>query len=401
MIPLLLAAALAAPCEALSDVVVHLPAGPVAHGHVAWTAGRITSVGSGAAPAGCAVVEAPGAEVTAGLVAAGVQLGLVEIELEPTTRDDAWEGDPVRAALQVAWAYNPRSAVVPVTRLGGITSALVTPTEGLLSGQAAWVSLGPPTQAEAVLHPSAALVVHLDGLPSRAAAWTRLHELVEDARHAASSGALASWQGLDQHAASRLDLAALAAVGRREVPLLVHADRAAELEAAVAFAERASVDLVILGAAEGWLVAERLAAAGVGVLVEPLVYGAGSLDQLHGRPDNAALLHAAGVSTGIVHVDTMNARALRFVAGNAVREGLPHAVALDAITRVPARLLGLHDRGELAVGQVADLALWSGDPLEIATRLQHLWIAGATVPLRSRQDALVEAWRTVPRVLTP
>ncbi|MCB9664251.1 MAG: amidohydrolase family protein [Alphaproteobacteria bacterium] len=401
MIAWMLAAALAAPCEALTNVVVHLADGPVADAHVAWSDGVITSVGAGPAPAGCTATAAPGRQVTAGLVSVGLQLGLVEIELEPSTRDDAWDHDPVRAALQVAWAYNPRSAVVPVSRMGGLTSALVTPTGGLVSGQAAWVATAASTQADAVVKPSAAVVVHLDGLDSRAAAWTRLRELIQDARHAAASGALRSWQGLDQHGASRLDLEVLARVARKELPLLVHADRAADLEAAIAFAAEQAVDVVVLGAAEGWLVAERLAAAGVGVLVEPLVHGAGSMDQLHGRPDNAARLHAAGVQVGLVHVDTMNARALRFVAGNAVREGLPHAAALEGITRVPARLLGLEDRGDLAVGQRADLALWTGDPLEIASRLEGLWAGGAPVSLRSRQTDLLDAWRTVPRTLTP
>src|SRR5690606_1370294 len=157
-------------------------------------------------------------------------------------------------------------------------------------------------------------------------------------------------------------------------PLLLHVDRASDLEATLAFADAERVRVVIAGGAEAWLVADALAARRVPVIVDPFVVGAGSFDQLHGRADNAALLHAAGGPVAIGTFATHNARSLRFVAGNAVRGGMPHDAAIAAITRVPAEAFGLAGRGVLRTGAVADLAAWTGDPLEIATRLSGLWL---------------------------
>ncbi|MCB9681896.1 MAG: amidohydrolase family protein [Alphaproteobacteria bacterium] len=388
-------------CTAVTAARVHAPDGVHDGWDVVWQDGRIRAVGPGVAPATCAQPWPAGLEVTAGFVAAPTQLGLVEIELEQRTRDDHGDGDPVRAGLEVSLAYNPRSALIPVTRLGGITSALVVPTGGFVSGQAATVRLDGATQAAAVLSPSAGVVVDLDALGNRAVALLRLRELFADARFFERTRAGQSYEHLSELSASRLDLEALLPVLRREVPLIVRADRAADLEALVRVADEARVRLVVLGAAEGWLVADVLAASGVAVVVDPLVYGAGSLDQLHGRPDNAARLVAAGVAVVIAAEGTHNARSLRFLAGNAVRGGLAPEAALAAITATPAQVFGLTDRGALTVGAHADLALWTGDPLDVPGRLAGLVVDGVAQPLTSRQTALVDAWRTVPRSLVP
>jgi imidazolonepropionase-like amidohydrolase len=184
-----------------------------------------------------------------------------------------------------------------------------------------------------------------------------------------------------------------------ELPLVVHADRASDIEAVLRLTREQKIRTILVGAAEGWLLADALADAKVGVVIDPFVYGAGSVDQLHGRADNAALLRAAGVQVAISGGDTHNARTLRFAAGNAVRGGMSHADAIAAITRVPAELFGVSDRGVLRDGARADLAAWSGDPLEPSSRLLLLVIDGEVQPLRSRQTELVEAWREVPRVL--
>ena len=179
---------------------------------------------------------------------------------------------------------------------------------------------------------------------------------------------------------------------------LLHAGfRAADILAALGVARDFKLRPVIAGGAEGWKVARELAAAKVPVLVYPLEQPS-SFDALGAREDNAARLHAAGVPVGISTGSTHNARKLRQVAGNAVRGGLPHAAAIAAITRVPAEALGLGARyGTLAAGKVANLAVWSGDPLELSTRVVDLVIRGRRVSLRSRQTVLFEKYRTLAR----
>jgi imidazolonepropionase-like amidohydrolase len=147
---------------------------------------------------------------------------------------------------------------------------------------------------------------------------------------------------------------------------------------------------VIAGGAEAWLVARELAQAQVPVLVDPLVNLPGSFDQLGARLDNAARLHAAGVTFAFSQSGdaTHNARKVRQLAGNAVANGLPWDAALAALTANPARIFGLADRGRIEPGQRADLVLWSGDPLEVTTYAEQVWIDGAPVDPRTRQTEL-------------
>ena len=117
--------------------------------------------------------------------------------------------------------------------------------------------------------------------------------------------------------------------------------------------------------AEAWMHADALAAAGVPVIVDPLQAGPGSFDETQARADNAAMLHAAGVQVGISSFGRWSAPRLAQIAGNAVRAGLPHEAAIAAVTAVPAAAFGEEDRGVLEVGAIADLVVWSGDPLEL------------------------------------
>jgi imidazolonepropionase-like amidohydrolase len=146
---------------------------------------------------------------------------------------------------------------------------------------------------------------------------------------------------------------------------------------------------VIAGAAEAWVVAEELARENVPVLLDALDNLPYSFDSIGSRLDNAALLHAAGVRIAFTQFgESHNARKIRQLAGNAVAHGLPKDVALAGLTTRPAEIFGLTDRGRIAPGQVADLVLWNGDPLEVTTLAEHVWIGGSAIEMRSRQSEL-------------
>lgn len=176
----------------------------------------------------------------------------------------------------------------------------------------------------------------------------------------------------------------------------MHVDRAADISRAIAFARGNGFQPVIVGGAESWLVADELAAARAAVILDPLVNLPASFDTLGARLDNAALLHRAGVLIAFsmsygtaVPSATFEARKVRQLAGNAVAQGLDWSAALAALTVNPARIFGLDDsRGTLAVGKVADLVLWSGDPLEVTSAADQVWIDGRAVEMRSRQTRL-------------
>jgi imidazolonepropionase-like amidohydrolase len=335
--------------------------------------------------------------ITAGLIEVDSNLGLVEVGLEQATRDHTWEEGPAnRAALVVADAYNPHSSLIPVARLGGITSALIVPRGGLISGQGALVDLSGGSQHASVVTRSVALYANLTAGSSRAANLLLLRQALQDARFF-QRNASAHQQGRSRElSAGPLALVALDRVVRNQVPLVVRADRAADIEAVLRLAEEENIRVVVRGGAEAWLLSDELARARVAVILDPMVYGPGSFDQIQGRADNAALLSAAGVpviiSTGSSHF----ARNLRHKAGNAVRGGLDHETALAAITSTPAEVFGLVGRGHIESGSAANLVIWSGDPLELSTAPIHVLIRGKDTPLRSRQTALRERYRSLP-----
>jgi imidazolonepropionase-like amidohydrolase len=389
-----------APALVYAGATVHLGTGEVLNDVTVVVAeGKIVAVGkSVAAPAGAQTLNAKGMVITPGLVDALTSVGLVEVDLEEETHDDRQGGaDALRAGFRAADGYNPASIVIGVTRAEGLTSVGVIPRGGLISGQSAWADLDGATAAEALAAPLLALHVHLDadGQGGHATALLRVREAFDDARTFQRNRAAWERNQSRRFAPSRLDLEALAGALDGKLPVVFHVDRAADILSALALARDLKLRPVVAGGAEAWKVAKELAAAKVPVIVYPLEQ-VSTFDAIGAREDNAAKLFAAGVAVGISTGETHNARKLRQVAGNAVRSGLPHDAAVAAITRVPAEALGMGARyGTLAAGKVANLVVWSGDPLEISTRVVELVIRGRRVSLRNRQTALFEKYRTL------
>jgi imidazolonepropionase-like amidohydrolase len=301
----------------------------------------------------------------------------------------------VRAAVRASLGFNPRSPVIPVARAGGVTSALVVPMGGIISGGAFFVDLA--GGREAIGREPAAMLAHLGARgESRAAAMHVVDVALRETLLWKTQRS--AWEKAQRagFATKPLDLEALVPVADGAVPLLVEADRAADLEALLVMLEGTRVRPVILGGAEAWLVRERLAEKRVPVILNPLLFGPGDFDQLRARADNAVLLHAAGVPVILSVFDTHQVRKLRQVAGNAVREGLPWEAALLAVTEAPADAFGMSGHGRIAPGAIGNVVLWSGDPFELATRVVAVFVGGRETSLRTRQTELFERWRRLP-----
>jgi len=162
-------------------------------------------------------------------------------------------------------------------------------------------------------------------------------------------------------------------------------------------ADEFKIHLVLMGASEGWMVAEQLARARVPVVVKPLTNIPG-FDSLGATLENAARLSRAGVSVTLASFDTQNSRLLRQEAGNAIANGMDRDAALMAVTLAPARAWGVADRtGSLDVGKDADIVIWDGDPFELTTGPERVFIKGVEMPKETRQTKLLERYRTLPR----
>lgn len=364
--------------------------------------GEIAEVGEGlAVPAGAERIEAKGKVVTAGLCEPLTQLGLVEIDLEKSSRDTEHdeEDDPIRAAFLAADGYNPASSLVAIARQQGVTSAVVVPRGGLITGQSAWVDLAGATPPEAIARRRCALHVviddgafgHYEG--SRGSALLRLREVLADADAFRKDRRGYDRRQLRELGQSRLDLEAVVDALEGRLPTVIHVDRASDIVAAIALAEEHGLKLALASAAEGWRVASQIADAEVPVLLYPLDHGPRHFAARGAREDNAALLHRAGVTLGLSTGESHNARKLRQVAGNAVRAGLPKQAALGAVTEGPARVFGMSDYGSPKKGRVANLVVWSADPFELSTKVEAVVVRGRRRSLRSRQTALFERYR--------
>lgn len=361
--------------------------------------GKIAAVGSNlSAGSDATAVDAQGRALTPGLFGGLSAIGIQEISLEPATVDSTLllNAPPFemqwRPEFDVTTAYNPRSVLVPVARIEGLTWTMLAPGSqpggNFVAGQGAAVTLD--GRYDAVLPGSRALFINLGGganqlsAGSRAGQWMLLEQAIREARTPQSRGDDDLLQPLGREA-----LARYLAGGR----VVFGVSRAADIRRAIAFAKRHGMRPVIAGGAEAWVVADELARENVPVLLDALDNLPSSFDAIGSRLDNAALLHAAGVRFAFTQFGAShNARKIRQLAGNAVAHGLPKDAALAALTVRPAEIFGLTDRGRIAPGQAADVVLWNGDPLEVTTLAEQVWIGGRAIEMRSRQTELRERY---------
>lgn len=386
--------------------------------------GKIAAVGANVpVPAGAKVIDAKGGVVTPGLVAPSSNLGASEIGGVRETRDDG-TGNALSAAFDIAYGVNPMSPVIGLARDGGVTSSAVTPvlsgsgagahvhaddgeveemTAGkdgagdppLFGGQAAFIRLkaGAPDIVEAS---KLAVTVSLGQSGARAAGGSRgaslilIRSALEDARAFAARRAAFEQGATRDFGLSRLDLAALIPVVQGRVPLLIRVSRAADIRQALKLAADEKIRIILEGAEEGWMVAPEIAKAGVPVIVDSQADLPESFETLGSRLDNAARLHAAGVSVAINGSrDFNNLRQERLNAGLAVANGLPYAAALAGVTLIPAKIWGQDGKiGSLDVGKQADVVVWNGDPLETTSWPLNVFVAGVEQPQDSRQTQL-------------
>ncbi|PYR89581.1 MAG: hypothetical protein DMF84_24060 [Acidobacteria bacterium] len=366
---------------------------------------KIAAVGAGIpVPSGARVVEAEGKIVTPGWIESATQIGIVEIQSGAEGTDDQSTTDKeLSAAFDVVDGFNGESTVIPVTRVEGITRAVVTPSGSghVLLGQGAMFDLSGAQVPASVVKAPVAMFANLGEAGaaseggSRASAMLRLREALQDAIDFERHGV--AWANAQRrtYARGRLDLEALGPVVRGELPLAINANRASDLLAAMRLADEFHLKLILMGAIEGWRVADQLAARKVPVVIKPLT-NIPSFDALGATLENAARLSKAGATLVLSSFDTHNARNLRQEAGNAIANGLDRDAALRAVTLEPARVWGVAERiGSLEAGKDADVVVWSGDPFELTTRAEHVFIAGREVSSDTRQKQLFEKYKTI------
>jgi len=379
---------------------------PITRGTVLVRDGVVAAVGENVTiPAGAQTIDATGKVVTPGLINSLTEVGVIEIAAVRDTNDAAAKGtNNIAASFRVWDGLNPSSTLFAPTRNEGVTTVIVTPRGGLISGQAAAIDLGTGHLSDVLRRGPVAMLAQMSssaaaGTTARGELIGKLRALLDDVKYYASHRGDYDRAQTRTLGATNTDLEALVPVVEGRLPLIIDADSVAEIDSALALARDYKLKIMISGGAEGWLIADRLAAANVPVLTGAMNNIPGNFASLNQRQENAGLLRKAGVKVALVgngdgDEEHFNARNIKYEAGNAVAYGMSYDDALRAITLTPAELFGLSDHvGSLQTGRDANIVVWSGDPFEFSTQVEHVFIKGREIKEKSRQDMLTDRYK--------
>jgi imidazolonepropionase-like amidohydrolase len=421
---------------------------PIQGGTVVVRDGRIVAAGPGiAVPSGAEVIDANGKWVTPGIVAGFSRLGLAEVDLGADGSDDTETGgSPFSAAIDVTPAINPKASTIAVSRTDGVTRAVVAPVAGrsIFGGQGAVIDTG--DDMDPVLRSRAFQFVELGeggagrAGGSRASTFALFRNALREARDLGGlrQQALTGRSAVDPQAEdipyeerpdpgllsrdarrsedvllTRFDAAALVPVVRGRQLLMVHVERARDILNVLDLRrEFPGLKIALVGVTEGWTVADQIAASGVWVIASALNDLPASFEMLAATQSNIGRMRAAGVKVAIGMIDdndTRNVRNQRQYAGNLVglskvpgAAGVSWGEAFAMISSRPAEAVGLgREIGSLAAGRRGDVVVWSGDPLELSSAAEAVWIDGVRQPLDNHQTKLRDRYRSLERQALP
>lgn len=407
-------AALGAQTVAITGGTVYPVSGPkIDNGTVLIRDGRIVAVGANLQiPADAQRVDARGKWVTPGFINSATTLGLSEAgspQFSGGYNDVGARGENGIAASFEAWrGLNPANTYIGPSRAEGVTSIVVVGSGGMVSGTSALLDLVEAKQVGEMVRKAPNAMVGSFGNPgsgntnSRGEFWARWRSLMNDVRAYQARRAAYENGATREFIARQQDMEALVPVLAGEMPLVLEVDRSSDILEALAFAREFGIRLWLAGAAEGWMVANEIAAARVPVFVGAMNNIPTDFSALGSRQENAALLRQAGATVILIGNGpgdgmSFNVRNIRQEAGNAVAYGMSWEDALRAITLVPAEVMGVADRvGSIANGRDANLVIWSGDPFEFSSVAERVWVQGKEATQPSRQQQLFERYRSLP-----
>lgn len=350
------------------------------------------------------IIDCKGKHVYPGFIDGGTTLGLSEVSSVSLTNDFREIGNFI-PHMQALTAVNPNATAIPVTRVNGITSVIAAPKGGTFPGTAALINLHgyTPDQMYAGFK---GVVLNFPSSGRRGRWDRRSDEDIEKANKKAKEEINDIWNQLATYA--RIDSAlkagstmalkeympeydALLPVYRGEATLLVEVNKDKDIEEAIKWiAEKKIKKAVLTGVDEGWRVADQIAKAKLPVITGPVMSIPGrSYVRYDANYSNAGKMLKAGVKVAIRTDGSENVRNLPFEAGFAATYGMGKDEALKAITIVPAEIFGVADSyGSIEEGKVANLFVSTGDPFEMKSAIQHLFINGWNVPVESRHTLL-------------
>ena len=389
------------------------PLGTIENATVIIEDGLIIEIGENiSVPNDAAKIDASNKIITPGIFSPMGEIGLSEVGAVAGTNDATQRGETFTASFDVADAFNPRSTVIPISRIDGVTRAGITPrasspdgegnTSHVLSGLGSVVHLG--NKPEFFIKRGAMVIVNFGESGSnisggsRAAAIQILKGALDDAIDYLDNKAAFKRGDWRDYSVSANDLDTLVTVLDGTTAMLFKVNRAIDISVVLDIARNYNIRAIIGGGAEAWMVADELATANVPVILDGVNNLPNDFDRINARMDSARILVAAGVRIAFgAGAQTHNARLITQSAGNAVANGLAWDQALRAITLNPAKIWGVDSLvGSLEKGKEADLVIWGSDPLEITSYPEKVFIQGASISMQSRQTLLRDRYMMAP-----
>ena len=383
---------------------------PIANGAVLIQDGKIAAVGTNVtAPAGAIEIDARGKFVYAGMIDSDTPIGLAEISSVQTTN---WTGElgNYTPNLRAVVAINVESEMIGVTRVNGVTSAIVAPSANLLGGQPALINLDGYTWEQMAVKPSVGFVINYPRMPSFGGGFggggqtnpelqrtqrERVNQQIAELRSTLSIA-------LDYHRAreagsTTIDVQheSLRPLFSRELPAIVSANSADDIRGAVALGDSFGIRIIVTGGDEAWKVADLLKTKNVPVVLGSLwslPAADAPYDALFAQP---GVLYEKGVKFAFSTGSASSSRHLPYSASLAVGYGLPADIAWKALTVWPAEIWGVVDRlGTIEAGKMANLFVTSGDALDPRSQVSEVFISGRRVPFDDRHDQLYQKYNS-------
>jgi imidazolonepropionase-like amidohydrolase len=389
--------------------------GVIENGVVVMQNGRIAAVGGAgtAIPAGAKVIDVTGMTVYPGLIDSETHLGLTEVSADRMTVDTLEPSDEIMPHMHVADAFHAETALIPVTRINGITNAIVAPASGdTLPGQDSFIQLAGPSATEMLVVRDIAMPLNFTGQQRRnqnfdqarfpfsrmgMAAQLRqafIDALDYDAKQAAYEKKKTSADEKEKEKAGAppkrdLKLEALLPYLHGKKPVVLAAEQANDLLTALELANEFHLKVVLNHVTHSPALMDKVAATGLPVIVGPIYEQPKESERYDAVFSVPAQLAKRGVKIAFASYDAHQARNLPYAAGYAVGFGLPPEEALKAITINPAQIWGVDkDLGSLEVGKLGNVVVANGDPLDVKTDVKHVFIQGQEIPLVSKQTQL-------------
>tara|TARA_X000000368_G_C23024084_1_gene709369 strand:+ start:401 stop:1666 length:1266 start_codon:yes stop_codon:yes gene_type:complete len=347
------------------------------------------------------VIDASGKILTPGIIATDTELGIVEIGALSVTRDDS--SDLYKIGFSIFDAFNPNSVLIPWNRSNGITSALTLPqnTDSPIGGLGSFFVLD--SNLEISGSSDIVMIGRVGGRGdgSRAETYAIIKDLLEFASSLDQSDIKSNSniselidnssiaESMDLHPR---DVRALYKLINNDLPLIMKANRASDILKLIELKKKYNLNLIIMGAQEAGLVAEKIAKNDIPLIINPINNIPGSFDELASNINLAGKLEKQGVTLMFNAPRDHNYHLIRQGAGVAVAHGMSYAGAMKALTLSPVEVFGLGSRGQIESGKIADLIIWDADPLEPSSMPEKVFLSGEDIDLTTRMSRLTERY---------